>query len=167
MKIPLGLCALALSLALAGCGGSKPDADAPKIDPVPPSGTALKTPAKESPAPSLPAAEPKKTQPKETKVQGPAEPPKRANEQLRALAARLLEKNLQGAWRLNTAAALELEKLGDQAEADLVALLGDVKPEVRRGAAYYLLAKFNADDEKQVSGYVSLLDDSEPLLRGL
>src|SRR5436190_6759868 len=98
MRIPLGLCALALSLALAGCGGSKPDAAAPKIDPAPPSGTAPETPAKESSAPTVPAAEPKKTQPKETKVQGPPEPPKRADEQLRVLAARLLEKNPQGAW---------------------------------------------------------------------
>jgi HEAT repeat protein len=57
--------------------------------------------------------------------------------------------------------------MGDTAQADLVALLGDAKPEVRRGAAYYLLGKFNADDEKQVAGYNALLEDQEPFLRSL
>src|SRR5678815_6173399 len=168
MRIPAYLSLFALLAALAGCGSSKPDAAPPKIDPVPPVGTPVaETPAKESTAPVLPSAEPKEAKRKEAKVQGPAAPPKKGDEQLRAIAARLLEKNPQGAWRLNTAAALELEKLGEQAERDFVLLLSDAKPEVRRGAAYYLLAKFSADDEKQVAGYASLLDDSEPFLRGL
>lgn len=167
MKLPFLLCAAALSSALLGCGGNKPDTTPAKTEPAKvetpktDSGTKETTPPSSTPA----ATEPENPKPKT--AQGPAEPPKQVGDELRALAARLVDKTPQGTWRINQAAALELERMGESAQADLVALLGDAKPEVRRGAAYYLLAKFNADDEKQVAGYTTLLDDQEPFLRSL
>ena len=167
MKLPFLLCAASVLGVLLGCGGNKPDTtpakseptkvETPKADP----GTKETTPPSSTPAPT----EPEKIKPKV--AQGPAEPPKQVGDELRALAARLVDKSSQGTWRINQAAALELERMGESAQADLVALLGDAKPEVRRGAAYYLLAKFNSDDEKQVAGYTALLDDQEPFLRNL
>jgi HEAT repeat protein len=165
MKLPFLLGAAALLAALVGCGGNKPDTTPAKTEPA--KSESVSSSSKETTSPSSPptVAEPKATKPKV--VQGPAEPPPHVGDELRALAARLVAKSPQGSWRINQAAALELERMGDSAQADLVALLGDAKPEVRRGAAYYLLAKFNADDEKQVAGYTALLDDQEPFLRSL
>jgi hypothetical protein len=171
MKLRSIFSALALCTVLLGCGGNKPETASRKTDP------AKAGPAKESTSGSSePEGVPKESssattepaQPKEiAKVPGPPEAPKHAGEEVRRIAARLIEKNPQGAWRINPAAALELEKLGGQGQTDLVALLGDDKPEVRRGAAYYLLANFSPDDEKLVAGYADLLDDPEPFLRSL
>ncbi len=161
MKLPITLCAAALLAAFLGCGGSKPDttpakSESPKSTGIPASPT---TP-KESSLATTESVAPKV-------VQGPPEAPQRVNNDLRTLAARLVEKSPQGSWRINDSAALELEKLGDEAQTDLVALLGDAQTEARRGAAYYLLAKFNPNDAKQVQGYSALLEDPEPFLRGL
>jgi HEAT repeat protein len=167
MKLPFLLCAALLVTALLGCGGNKPDTTPAKSEPAKVETPKADPATKETTPPSsIPAAtEPEKIKPKT--VPGPAEPPKQVGDELRALAARLVDNTPQGTWRINQAAALELERMGESAQADLVALLGDTKPEVRRGAAYYLLAKFNADDEKQVAGYTALLDDQEPFLRSL
>ena len=171
MKLPFPLFAATILGAFLGCGGNKPDTSPPKPDPSKTeNGSSSATGSKETGAKETPSATPDSVSPKETKpkaVQGPAEPPKHVDDELRTLAARLVEKSPQGSWRINTAASLELEVLGDKAQTDLVVLLGDAKLEVRRGAAYYLLAKFNPDDEKQVAGYTALLDDQEPFLRGL
>lgn len=170
MKLSSILSMLALFAALVGCGSNKPETAPPKTDP------SKTKPATNSSSSSEPEAVPKEPStattepapPKQTnKVHGPPEAPKPADEEFRRIAARLIEKNPQGSWRLNTAAALELEKLGNKGQTDLVSLLGDDKPEVRRGAAYYLLANFSPDDEKLVAGYTALLNDSEPFLRGL
>lgn len=159
-----------LATSLVGCGGTKPDANPPKTGPAKPpeaGSGAPETPAKtKSSATSEAAGSPSPSvQPK--LKQGPVEPPARVDDEIRSLAARLVEKSPAGAWRINEAAALELEKLGDQGQADLVNLLGDAKTEARRGAAFYLLAKFNSQDAKQVAGYSKLLDDPEPFLRNL
>ncbi|MBC7854776.1 MAG: HEAT repeat domain-containing protein [Pirellulaceae bacterium] len=162
MKLPFPFCAAALLAALLGCGGNKPAPTPAKAEPV------AKTESGSSPVAAETTPDPsiaKETKPKV--VQGPAEPPKQVADDLRTLAARLVEKSPQGSWRINEAAALELEKLGSDAQADLVALLGDARPEARRGAAFYLLAKFNPSDAKQVAGYTGLLDDKEPFLRSL
>lgn len=162
MKLPILLCAAALSAALLGCGGNKPAQIPAKTEPI------AKTESGSSSAAPEKTPEPvvaKETSPKV--VQGPVELPKQVADDLRTLAARLVEKSPQGSWRINESAALELEKLGDSAQSDLVALLGDTRAEARRGAAFYLLAKFNPSDAKQVAGYSGLLDDKEPFLRSL
>ena len=162
MKLQFPLCAAALVAALLGCGGNKPAQVPAKSEPV------AKTESGSSSA--APETEPEPVVSKETKpkvVQGPAEPAKPVADDLRSLAARLVEKSPQGSWRINEAAALELEKLGDGAQSDLIALLGDARPEARRGAAFYLLAKFDPSDAMQVAGYTGLLDDKEPFLRSL
>jgi HEAT repeat protein len=168
MKLPHWIVGAFLATSFVGCGGSKPDANPPKTAPAMPPETgssAPETSAKQkSPATSEAAGSP--SIPPKIK-QGPAEPPPRVDDEIRSLAARLVEKSPDGAWRINEAAALEMEKLGDQAQLELVNLLGDAKTGARRGAAFYLLAKFNSQDAKQVAGYSKLLDDPEPFLRNL
>ena len=158
MKFPLFLATVLLA-ALAGCGGKKPDATPAKTEPAktPDEGSAAKETTKEEKSPVI-----------KPKVKlGPVEPPKPVDDAVRSLAARLVEKSPDGGWRINEATALELEKLGEQGQADLVNLLRDAKTEARRGAAFYLLAKFNPEDPKQVAGYSGLLEDPEPFLRTL
>ncbi len=176
MKLSLPLGAAALLVALLGCGSNKPETVPAKPGPpktaedgsatgsqeTGPKETTSKETGSSSTTTELPAS-------KETKptTAGPKEPPKHVSDEFRALVARVVEKSPQGAWRINEVAALEIEKLGDGAQADLIALMSDPKAEVRRGAAYYLLANFQPEDEKQVAGYSALLEDAEPFLRGL
>ncbi len=155
--------------ALVGCGSSKPEI--PPVKPEPPktvesdSSTGSDKTEGKAAVVTPEIAEPKESTPKA--ATGPKSPSNQISEDLRTLAARLVNKSPQGAWRINEAAALELEKLGDGAQRDLVGLLEDPRPDVRRGAAYYLLANFNPDSEQQVAGYSGLLDDAEPFLRSL
>lgn len=157
-------CGLFLAAA-AGCGGKKPDA-AVGSSAAPGSGAPSTLPAAGSPA-TKPAIA---SQAPESSLELPTSPthaaPSSAGDDLRSLAARLVEKGPQGNWRISEAAALELEKREDGPE-ELAALLCDSQTEVRRGTAFYLLAKFDPADEKQVAGYSELLEDSEPFLRSL
>lgn len=155
--------------ALVGCGSSKPEVppvkpEQPKTEETESSTGSDKTVGKAAVVtPEI--AEPKESTPKTST--SPKSKSNQVSEDLRTLAARLVNKSPQGSWRINEAAALELEKLGDGAQRDLVSLLEDPRPDVRRGAAYYLLANFNPESEQQVAGYTGLLDDTEPFLRSL
>ena len=158
--ITIFTCGLLLGAA-AGCGSSKP---APS--PSPPATTAGGAPSSASPSTTATKEEPPppsagtKTNPTEI-------PPPPSPNDLSSLAARLIEKDPQGGWRISESAALELEKRGENVNSELVALLSSSQAEVRRGAAFYLLARFDAKDIKQVEGYSGLLEDSEPFLRTL
>lgn len=155
--------------ALVGCGSSKPEV--PPVKPEQPktveteSSTGSDKTVGKAAVVTPEIAEPKESTPKTST--SPKSKSNQVSEDLRTLAARLVNKSPQGSWRINEAAALELEKLGDGAQRDLVSLLEDPRPDVRRGAAYYLLANFNPESEQQVAGYTGLLDDTEPFLRSL
>jgi HEAT repeat protein/predicted small lipoprotein YifL len=169
MKLLLSLTASALLAVLLGCGGKKPETVPPKTEPPKTTESGSSTGSQET-GTKEPEKTPKTSESKEPtseNAKGPKKPPQKVSEDLSTLAARLVEKSPQGAWRVNEAAALELEKLGDGALGDLVVLFEDARPDVRRGAAYYLLANFNPDDKNQVAGYLTLLSDSEPFLRSL
>jgi len=86
---------------------------------------------------------------------------------LRDLAGRYLESDGTGGWRTNEKAATELEKLGPEAAAGLLALLADRQVEVRRGAAFYLLGNFDPNELEHVKGFTALLDDADRTIRGI
>jgi HEAT repeat protein len=76
-----------------------------------------------------------------------------------------LESDGDGGWRPNEKAATELEWLAPDA-AQLVPLMKDQRPEVRRGAAFFLLGRFHAGQPEEVAAFSALLDDSDGTLRG-
>lgn len=169
MKQFISLLASVSLAAIVGCGSNKPEVVPAKTAQPKSVESGLST-GSEKPEGKEAVATPKLAEPKEPAAKTPTSSkskPSQVSEDLRTLAARLVNKSPQGAWRINEAAALELEKLGDSAQQELVGLLEDPRPDVRRGAAYYLLANFNPDSEQQVAGYTGLLDDSEPFLRSL
>jgi HEAT repeat protein len=96
-----------------------------------------------------------------------AAPPATAHNHLRQLVSRYVESDGAGGWRTNEQAATELEKLGPEATAGLVSLLADQQVAVRRGAAFYLLGSFNANDQAQVQAFSALLGDDDQTIRGI
>jgi HEAT repeat protein len=166
--LPFG--AAALLAALLGCGGNKPAKTELAPSASDPASADQETGAKETglkepPATTTESAATKEASPKV--VQSPSEPPRQAGDELRTLVAELVEKSPEGFWRMNDSVALELEKLEDSGQVELDSLLGDARPDVRRGAAFYLLARFDAANARQVAGYTALLRDQEPYLRSL
>jgi HEAT repeat protein len=67
---------------------------------------------------------------------------------------------------VNEQAATELEKLDAEVLARMPVLLADSQAEVRRGAAYYMLAHFNPADAEHVAAFTKLLSDSDRTIRG-
>lgn len=98
-----------------------------------------------------------------TSIQGP---PTKQETTLRDLAARLVVSDGGSGWRIDEAPATELEKLGPRAASELVPLLRDPSAPVRRGAAFYLLGKFDPAQADHVAGFTRLLDDEDQTLRG-
>ncbi len=86
---------------------------------------------------------------------------------LRDLAARYLENDTSGGWRVNEQAALELDKLGPDAVRGMLSLAGDDRVEVRRGVAYYLLGRVKAGEANQVQALVACLGDADATIRGI
>ena len=119
----------------------------PLSSPAPAAGTTSNLPT----SPALPSTAPSTTTPNN----------------LRDLAARYLESDGSGGWRTNEQAALALEKAGPDAAAGLLPLLADRQVEARRGAAYYLLGSFNANDPAQVQAFSALLGDADRTIRGI
>ena len=115
--------------------------------PAPAAGTASNPPT----TPALPSAVPSTTTPNN----------------LRELASRYVESDGAGGWRTNEQAATELEKLGPGAAEGLLPLLADQQVEVRRGAAFFLLGSFNANDQAQVQAFSALLGDADRTIRGI
>ena len=163
----LGTVVLGGSL-LAGCGSRPtppaadvtPDATAPEssasnaapIAPAPQDPPAVVTPDKTAPVPPNPSAS----------ANAPAQ-----NQPLRDIAAKLVAPTDGGGWRIDEAAALELERLGANAPASLLPLLDDSSVEVRRGAAYHLLSTFDPNSAEQTAGFVKTLGDKDPTIRGI
>jgi HEAT repeat protein len=71
----------------------------------------------------------------------------------------------QGALRAAEGPATELEKLSPK-PADVLPLLRDPSAPVRRGAAFYLLGKFDPAQADQVVAFSALLDDDDQTIRG-
>jgi HEAT repeat protein len=90
-----------------------------------------------------------------------------AKSSLRELAERLVVSDGKGGWRIAEQPATELEKLGPGAADDLLPLLRDPAAPVRRGAAFYLLGKFDPAKAEQVAAFSTLLDDEDQTLRGI
>lgn len=97
--------------------------------------------------------------------EAPAKPPEK--DSLRDLASRLVEPVDGGGWRISESAALELERLGPDAPQKLVPLMADPLLEVRRGAAFQLLASFDPAVPAQVAAFQKLLNDKDATIRGL
>jgi|GEM_PF-1844151 len=156
---------LVLSLSLMGCNRSQTDAVAPERN----SSATTEQPAQEAAAQSndaasnaTPSSTPATAKPASTSAQAEDRPAT-----LRALAARLIEPDSVGGWRISESAALELEKLGPSATQELWTLLGDKSPETRRGAAFYLLGQFNPNRPEQVNAFLTLLKDQDSLVRSI
>jgi HEAT repeats len=146
--------------AIAGCGGkSGAPADAGGSDPssgsssaaeaATPAPTAATTP---TPIASAPAAT--------------SGPPASTAAPLRDLVGRYLVSDGQGGWRPDEKAATELEKLAPD-DSQLVPLLRDSQADVRRGAVYALLGRFNPADAEQVDALTLLLGDTDRSIRGM
>jgi HEAT repeat protein len=145
-------------LVAAGCGSSN-SAPAPAGTPTATTSTssAQRPPAEssrpvaESPAPSVP-----------TSLPGPLT---KEQATLRDLMERYVVSDAQGALRPAEGAATELEKLDPKAAA-VLPLLRDPSAPVRRGAAFYLLGKFDPAQADQVVAFAALLDDDDQTIRG-
>jgi HEAT repeat protein len=156
------LLAISFAFALAGCNRSQPEVAAPQPSDQPP-------PAADSTTAPEPAPSDEKPDARDINEPSAATTPS-ANEgpaTLRDLAARLIESDSLGGWRISESAALELEKLGPTATDELWALLGDKSAETRRGAAFYLLGQFNPNRPEQVEAFLALLQDPDSLVRGI
>lgn len=83
------------------------------------------------------------------------------------LAAKLIDSDGQGGWRINERAATELERLGPQVADDLLPLLAHEDAAVRRGAAFYLLGQFNPNNVDHVRSFTALVEDNDRTIRGI
>ncbi len=120
-----------------------------------------------APAPAPPAAETASASP--AAAAAPSAPPAAAppsGEGLADLLARYLESDGSGGWRPNEKSATEIEKLAPSVK-DLLALLGDSRAEVRRGAAFNLLSQFDPASSEQVAALTAALADSDPAVRSI
>jgi HEAT repeat protein len=143
-----------LGMCVFGCSPSAP----PPAPPPPKSDTTTYT---------APAPPPATTKLPDSQIERPATGSVPSGDpRLRDLAARLLESDGQGGWHKNEKAATELEKLTPDELQQLWPLLKDAKPEVRRGAAVFLLEKFDPADREQVAAFSALLNDGDRMVRG-
>jgi HEAT repeat protein len=78
---------------------------------------------------------------------------------------RYVVSDAQGALRPAEGPATELEKLSPK-PAEVLPLLRDPSAPVRRGAAFYLLGKFDPAQADQVVAFSALLDDDDQTIRG-
>ncbi len=145
---------------LVGCGPTPP----PVVAPGPATGgTNSATVTVDVPPETPPSAiQPKTTKPPSVQ---PAQPPPK--DSLLDLASRLVEPTGQGGWRISEPAALELERLGPDAPAQLLPLMSDERLEVRRGAAFHLLSTFDPSSPEQVAAFTKALDDQDATLRNI
>lgn len=146
-----------LILSLAAASACRPSQPAAVPDAAPSVKSAAAEPARASEPEPAPVAPP-------SMVPAAAD---NAVTKLRELAARYLQPDGQGGWRIDESAATELEKLGPQAHPPLLALLQDSAVETRRGAAFYLLGQFDAENREQVAAFSALLGDADATLRGI
>ncbi len=171
MRLPFLLLTI-LPPLLVGCGSPQPPAVTPAVQTgktADPSDSASQTgkATVTSPVAGSNSVPPAIEKPPATKPAVESTKPTPEASALRKLAAKLVEKTPDGLWRINEAAALEMEKQESSAKAELVTLMHDSDPQVRRGSAYYLLASFNPNDKSQVEAYSALLDDTDANLRTL
>jgi HEAT repeat protein len=163
----LGTVVLGGSL-LAGCGArptppateATPDATAPE------SSASHAAPSASDPQEPPAVVSPDKTAPANPTPSATANAPAQ-NQPLRDIAAKLVAPTEGGGWRIDEAAALELERLGANAPASLLPLLDDNSVEVRRGAAYHLLSMFDPNSDEQTAGFVKTLGDKDATIRGI
>lgn len=163
MHVSRWLFAALMIVSVIGCKPAAP----PVVGPTPNSGaeTITKT---EIVQPDKPPTAVQPTATKLPTVEGPkpaAKPPEK--DSLRDLASRLVEPADAGGWRISDSAALELERLGPDAPKKLLPLLADPLLEVRRGAAFHLLASFDPAVPEQVAAFQKLLNDEDATIRGL
>jgi HEAT repeat protein len=157
------ICVICTCLTAGGCNSGRPA-------PAPAAGTstsATDNRSGSSPASTPPAGD--KTGQTSSAVPFPAtrSTGSEAAAALRELAARLVESDGLGGWRINEKAATELEKLGPDAIAGLWPLLAEQAVEVRRGAAFYLLKSFDPANSQHAAAFATLLEDDDRTVRGL
>lgn len=141
----------ALVLMAVGCGKSAPPP--PAVTPAPVTATATDAPEPDPVRPPTIAATPPAARPS-------------ADNSLRSLLARYLDADGQGGWHLNDKAATEVEKLAPQT-AQLISLASDPQIEVRRGAAFCLMAAFDSARPDQVTALIGMLADEDHTVRSI
>jgi len=145
---------------VAGCSSSE--------SPTSPAAEGSTAPAAEHAAPSpesTPAATATKTtttEPAKLTTDSAAKPSPQ-----RDLAARLVDGDGRGGWRISEKTATELERQGPDAAAQLWPLMRDPQVEVRRGAALYLLGQLHPHDPEQVAAFTGLLGDRDRTIRSI
>lgn len=157
------LAIVSLPLAALGCRPSRQPVSVPAASPGDESNASASKPSE--PAPTTVA----QTDSGSKAVPAPESPKAAANQPptVRDVVGKLLEADGEGGWRVNERAATELEKLGADADKELLPLLEDAKVEVRRGAAFHLLGRFNPNDAQHVAAFTKLLRDPDRTVRGI
>ena len=141
----------------AGC-----DSSVPTPPPATPTSSTSSAPSEQ---PSAPTGRPATQSPATRAPTSIPGPPTNEQATLRELVERYVVSDGQGGWRPAEGPATELEKLDPRA-ADVLPLLRDSSAPVRRGAAFYLLGKFDPAQADQVVAFSALLDDEDQTIRG-
>lgn len=150
--------AAVLLLAVTGC--TSPDPAEQPADPKP-STEPADTPDEPSPA----SAAVLETDTGSTDPSTPDESARPDTKRLKALLAKLTFDS-GGNWEVDDERAAELDEL-DLAAAVVVPLMSDSSVDVRRGATYYLLDRFDESDAAMVRAFVGAIRDDDRLISSM
>jgi HEAT repeat protein len=93
-------------------------------------------------------------------------PPIQVDEAVRRAAGELARRD-GTRWQVDEAAKGQLDALGPNGIDQLAELFGDSSADVRRGAAYYLLGRFDAGHQPTVEGFTRLIADDDRTIRSI
>jgi len=166
----LAVLMLVLFGSIIGCGYRyEPEAPAPGKDAAP---DGEETAATDSPDAGTPSKQDTEDEPTNDPSQGipagPAAKPEakielELSDEARAKIALLAEEE-----RMRRLPGIEyLDSLGEEATDYLLAAMGDEHADLRAGAAFGLLARFRAWDERMVAAFQRALEDPDPRVRNL
>lgn len=92
-------------------------------------------------------------------------PAESVDAKLRDQVAALAVQRADGNWHVDNDAMTYLESLGRDSISQVRPLIGDDDVAVRRGAAFYLLEYFTADDPALTAAFIETLNDEDPIIR--
>lgn len=151
--VPVGLVLGWAVAGACGCTRSVPDQPAPNSPTVTSPEKPSPTPAVEKPVPADPIT---------PRSQEPAPPAKPAIDvtELRKRLEKLTFRSATG-WTVSQDAVAELEKLGTDSSSHVAALLTDESVDVRRGAIFYLIDRFEPNDPRHVEAFLAATADRD------
>jgi len=154
-----------LVVPLVGCGGkSDPSQSTDNKKTVAPAEQQQKSvDAKADEKKKAPAESPDRKDPKPPSAELP--PAESVDAKLRDQVAALAVQRADGNWHVDNDAMTFLEDLGRDSISQVRPLIGDDDVAVRRGAAFYLLEYFTADDPALTSAFIETLNDDDPTIR--